>query len=104
MKEINDRLNYLKSELKYYKSPKLSKSIRGDKILLLEARISEIEKLKEDLAIYKGISEGKDIIIKKLEEEIRLLKQYAEISKNDKQHRKGLLNKALEEIKELKNK
>ncbi len=63
----------------------------------------EIKKLKEDLAIHKGISEGKSIIIKQLEEEIRMLKQYAEIAKNDKQHRKKRLNKALEEIKELKN-
>jgi hypothetical protein len=64
----------------------------------------EIKKLKEDLAIHKGISEGKDIIIKQLEEEIRMLKQYQQIAINDKHHRKKRLNKALEEIKQLKTK
>lgn len=62
----------------------------------------ENTKLKEDLAIHKGISDGKTIIIKQLEEEIRILKQYQEIARNDKHQRKARLNEALEEIKELK--
>ena len=69
----------------------------------LELKV-ENTKLKQDLKIHKGISEGKTIIIKQLEEEITILKQYQEIARTDKQHRKGLLNKALEEIKQLKNK
>ena len=57
-----------------------------------------------DYKIHKGVSEGKDIIIKQLEEEIRMLKQYQQIAINDKHHRKKRLNKALEEIKQLKTK
>ena len=39
------------------------------------AQQKEIEHLKQDLKIHKGISEGKTIIIKQLEEEIRMLKE-----------------------------
>jgi len=64
----------------------------------------EIEQLKEENKLHKGISDSKSIIINQLEEEIRILKQYSEIARNDKHQRKIRLNKALEEIKQLKNK
>jgi len=43
-----------------------------DRIL---AQQKEIEHLKQDLKIHKGISDGKSIIINQLEEEIRMLKE-----------------------------
>lgn len=46
-KEITDRLNHLKSELSEQKRPKMDKTIDKQKVALTEAKIEELEKLKE---------------------------------------------------------
>ena len=46
-KELTDRLNHLKSELSEQKRPKMDKTIDKQKVALTEAKIEELEKLKE---------------------------------------------------------